>query len=93
MLDDYKTAPIGERLRAALIAIEKLTLRPEAFGAEDVRAARARGVSEADLVDAFYVAFVFNIMDRLADTLGWQVPEESLFRRGAKVLLKRGYTM
>jgi alkylhydroperoxidase family enzyme len=70
VLDDYRTAPIGDRLRAALAALETLTLRPDAFGPADVRAARACGVSDADLIDAFNVAFIFNVMDRLADTLG-----------------------
>ncbi len=51
----------------------------------------ATGVSRAALVDALYVAFIFNTMDRLADTLGWDVPSAESFRRTGKILLKRGY--
>jgi alkylhydroperoxidase family enzyme len=93
VLEDYRTAPIDDRLKAALIAIEKTVRSPEAFGAEDVRAARAAGVSDGALADALYVAFLFNIYTRLADTLGWQVPDAPVFRQMAKRLLKRGYSM
>lgn len=51
----------------------------------------ALGVSSEALVDAFHVAFLFNVFDRLADTLGWEVPPAEFFRRGARRMLERGY--
>ena len=43
------------------------------------------------LRDAFYVAFLFNIYDRLADTLGWDLPDEGYYPKAGKHLLKNGY--
>jgi alkylhydroperoxidase family enzyme len=91
VLDDYRHAPISEPLRATLGFLEKLTLTPEAIGPADARHVLALGVSKAALADALHVASLFNIYDRLADTMGWQVPPEAGFEVAAKRLLSRGY--
>jgi hypothetical protein len=51
------------------------------------------GVSPEAVVDALNVLFLFNTMDRLADTLGWDVPPPgaSVWKRMGKALLNRGY--
>jgi hypothetical protein len=51
----------------------------------------AAGVTREALVEALQVMFLFNIYDRLADTLGWPIPRPEDFRRGAAGLLRRGY--
>jgi alkylhydroperoxidase family enzyme len=71
--------------------LEKLTLAPETLSAADVRPVLTRGVTREALVDAFYVAFLFNTYDRLADTLGWELPDERYYPKAGKFLLKRGY--
>jgi hypothetical protein len=71
--------------------LEKLTLTPEALSAEDVRRVLARGVTRDAVRDAFYVAFLFNTYDRLADTLGWELPDERYYPKAGRFLLKRGY--
>jgi alkylhydroperoxidase family enzyme len=91
VLADYKTAPINEKLRATLGVLEKLTLTPDELTANDVRPVLAAGVSHEALVDAFYVAFLFNTYDRLADTLGWELPDRSYYPKAGQFLLKRGY--
>ena len=91
VIADYKTAPIDEKLRATLGMLEKMTLAPEALGPDDMRALLALGVSRQAIIDALYVSYLFNIYDRLADTLGWDVPVAKSFEVGAKMLLKRGY--
>jgi alkylhydroperoxidase family enzyme len=91
VLDDYTTAPISEKLRSTLGFLRKLTLQPEAIGPADVHALRAQGVSDAAYLDASYVAYLFNVYVRLADTLGWHVPGAGAFAAGARQLLKRGY--
>lgn len=91
VLDDYTTAPIDDKLRATLGLLRKMTLEPDALGPDDMRAVLQRGVSRPALIDALYVAFLFNIYDRLADTLGWEVPSAAAFDAGAKTLLSRGY--
>ena len=74
VLDDYTTAPIDDRLRATLGLLEKMTLRPHHLPADDVRPAMQAGVSKSAIADALEVAYLFNIYDRLADSMGWDVP-------------------
>jgi len=91
VIDDYRTAPINEKLRAMLGLLETFTLRPDELTAADIRAVLAAGVSRAAIRDAFYVAFLFNTYDRLADTLGWQLPKERYYAKAGQFLLKKGY--
>jgi alkylhydroperoxidase family enzyme len=91
VLDDYKSAPISAPLRATLAFLEKMTLGHESLSVEDVRTVFSAGVTHTQLRDALYVAFLFNIYDRLADTLGWELLDDAGYRAGADTLLKRGY--
>ena len=93
VLKDYRTAPIDDRMRAMLRLLEKFTLRPDEIGPADVRAVLATGVSREMIRDAFYVAFLFNGYDRLADTLGWELPERAYYAKAGKFLLKKGYEL
>jgi alkylhydroperoxidase family enzyme len=91
VLDDYTTAPIDEPLRATLGFLKKLTLTPDQLTADDARAVLKHGIGKEKLADAVHVAATFNIYDRLADTLGWDVPAQAAFDSGARFLLARGY--
>jgi alkylhydroperoxidase family enzyme len=93
VLDDYRSAPIDERMRATLALLETFTLRPEELGAAEVRPVLATGVTREAIRDAFYVAFLFNTYDRLADTLGWELPEQSFHDKSGQYLLKNGYSV
>ena len=88
---DWRTAPVAPQLRATLGLLEKLTLTPEEFGPQDVGAARVAGVSEEATLDAIYICAAFNLIDRVADALGFEVPMS--FTRGAASQLKRGYKL
>jgi alkylhydroperoxidase family enzyme len=91
VLDDYRTAPIGARLRAMLAFLEKLTLRPHELDESDAAALRESGVDEAAAQSAIYVAFVFNAMDRLADAFDFRVNDARGLRWVARILLRIGY--
>ena len=91
VLEDYRSAPIDEKLRATLALLEKVTLRPNEVTADDARAVLASSASRQAVIEALYVMFLFNTMDRVADALGWQVPSPEFFRRVASIMLKRGY--
>jgi alkylhydroperoxidase family enzyme len=93
VLDDYRTAPIDEKLRATLAFLEKMTRDHQRLGPEDVRAVLAAGVSKQAIADAIEVAFLFNVYDRLADAMGWDVPAVSTgyYQGAARRLLTRGY--
>jgi alkylhydroperoxidase family enzyme len=90
VLADWRTAPIDDKLKAMLGYLEKLTLSPEAIQPADVAALRAVGISKEAMIEAIYVCALFNIVDRLADALNFEIPPS--FIGQAKTLLKRGYT-
>jgi hypothetical protein len=73
--------------------LEKMTLDHQNLGPDDVRAVLRKGVSKRAVADALEVAFLFNVYDRLADTMGWHVPkkESGYYGVAAKRLLKHGY--
>jgi alkylhydroperoxidase family enzyme len=71
--------------------LEKLTLEPGRVTAADVVPLRDAGLSDAAIEEAIHVCALFNIYDRMADTLGFDVPGPESFAFGAKMLLQRGY--
>jgi hypothetical protein len=86
-------APISPQLKAALGLVHKLTLSPEEVGADDLRATLDAGVSEDGVVDVVYVCFAFNLIDRVADALGFDLLDQEGYRQGAQVLLRFGYKL
>ena len=74
-----------------LALLEVFTLRPKEISAADVRQAIEKGVSREEIRDAFYVAFLFNVYDRLADTLGWELPDARYYPKAGQFLLQKGY--
>ena len=90
---DWRTAPSDDRLRATLGFIEKLTVRPAELTAADAAAVLDAGVSREALVDAIHVAALFNMIVRLADSLGWDVPEFDEFHARADRMLAGGYAL
>jgi alkylhydroperoxidase family enzyme len=93
VLDDYTTAPISEPLRATLGLLQKMTLDHRSLTPDDVRMVMRAGVSKEAIQDAMEVAFLFNIYDRLADAMGWDVPAVAggYYQVAAKRLLTHGY--
>jgi alkylhydroperoxidase family enzyme len=91
VLNDWRTAPIQEKLRVMLGFLEKLTLDPQSLTPADVRPLREAGLSDAAIEDAMHVCAQFNIYDRLADSFCFDVPGPDAFAQGAVRLLRRGY--
>jgi alkylhydroperoxidase family enzyme len=91
VLEDYRAAPIGERLRTTLAFLEKLTLSPGEVGPADIAPMRAAGVSDRAVEEAVYVATMFNIMDRFADAFDFEVATGDQAAKTARILLKLGY--
>jgi uncharacterized peroxidase-related enzyme len=90
-LSDFRTAPISERLKAVLIFLEIMTLRPMEVTPEHANAVLRSGVSADGLKDAIAVGAIFNIVTRYADALDFLLPTADEFERAAAMLLKRGY--
>jgi len=51
------------------------------------------GVSREALVDAVHVCALFNVIVRLADALGWEIPPPEAFAARGRVLLESGYKL
>ena len=84
-------AAVDDTMRQVLLLLEKFTLHPEDLGPDDIRQARAAGLTNLQIEHAFGVAAIFNIEDRLADSFDFHVLEKETFEKLAPVLLKVGY--
>ena len=89
---DWRTAPLRPELRAALAFIEVLTQRPNELAQADAERAYAAGVSREALRDAATVCAFFNMITRLADALGWDVPSPDRLATRAPAMLEGGYS-
>ncbi|HXM37478.1 MAG TPA: hypothetical protein VN908_02320 [Gemmatimonadales bacterium] len=91
VLEDWRSAAVNPKLRATLGFLEKLTLHPADVRPADIAPLRAAGVSDAAVEDAIHVCALFNIYDRLADALGWYLPDQAGYAASGRNLMKRGY--
>ena len=79
-------------MRATLAFIEVLTQRPDELTDADAEVAYAAGVSREALRDAATVCSLFNMITRLADSLGWDVPSWERTIARAPAMLEGGYS-
>jgi alkylhydroperoxidase family enzyme len=92
VLQDFRAAPIDDKLRATLALLEKLTLTPADLTPADVDAVRAHGVSDEAIEDAIYVCFLFSVYNRMGDALRFHLPADAdAYRVMARFLLLIGY--
>jgi alkylhydroperoxidase family enzyme len=91
VLRDHRTAPIDAGTRAVLELVRKVTLAPGEVGVADADAARAAGVSDAAIEDALYIAAYFNLVDRVADALGFDLPTPEEHADYAPQFYEEGY--
>jgi len=90
---DWRTAPLRPQLAATLVFLEKLTLRPDELQPADADAVRAAGVSTQALRDAATVCALFNMIVRLADSLGTSQPSWDRLTARAPAMLDGGYAL
>jgi alkylhydroperoxidase family enzyme len=93
VLIDWRTAPVDPKVRAALGFLEKLTLAPADVRPADVELLRVAGVSDEGIEDAIQVCVLFNIYDRLADSLSFHLPGPDGYAASGRSLMKRGYVL
>jgi len=91
VLADHRTAPIEPGLCATLNLLQKVTLAPGEVSQEDVDAVRAAGVSDEAIEDALAVCACFNLIDRVADSLGFDLPPAEVHAGYAEQFLLEGY--
>ena len=92
VLDDWRTAPVSEKLRAMLGYLEKVTLAPDTIQPDDVEVLRGHGISDEAITDAVHICAAFQVYDRLAEAMGWDIPDSPrAYRIQARYLLRMGY--
>lgn len=64
---------------------------PREIDSGDIAELRRTGLTDRAILDATYVCVGFNIIARIADALGFDLPSEELFSRAAKLLRVVGY--
>jgi len=74
-----------------LAFLEKLTLAPKEIGQDDIAQMRMAGVRDQAIEDAIYVCTYFNIIDRIADSLDFEVLSAETFGQRAGNFLREGY--
>jgi hypothetical protein len=82
---------VSPQLRATLLFLRKLVNTPDEVTAGDARSVLDSGVSPSALEDAVAVAFAFDMIDHIADALGFDLLDEDGYRRTARILLRFGY--
>lgn len=80
-------------MRATLGLLEKLTLVPAEVAGEDLVELRAAGLSDRAILDAAYVCVGFNIITRIGNALGFNVPPDEVFTRASRYLTVFGYSV
>ena len=92
-LDDWRSAPLHEKLKAAFAYIEKLTLKPAELTIKDIDELRIAGLTDKAIEEVAYVVYLFSVMDRLADAFDFEIPTHKHVSNTAKFLFNRGYKL
>ncbi len=90
VLDDWRTAPIREPLRAALGLLHATNQQPAAVPVEALAACRAQGLSTEAIEDVANVGFHFEFINRVADALDFPLPDERQKPRVTRMLDRAG---
>ena len=91
--DNWKDGRHGPQVTATAILLESVTQDPDGLSPEHLAAVRRAGVTDAALLDALYVAYVFNLVNRVADALDFDYRSDRDRRRGARILRRNGYRL
>ena len=91
VLEDYRTAPIGEKERALFAFIEKVNRASNQIGPLDIQTAVAAGWTEEALYDAITVCALFNFYNTWIDATGVGDMPAELYEMSGQRLASRGY--
>ena len=91
VLNDWKTAPVNDQIRATLGFLEKLTRTPADVTQADLDPLYAASVSQEAIKEAIYICFIFSLINRLANAFDFEMaPEDGASRLGF-ILYNAGY--
>ena len=90
LLDAWRDAGFDARVGAAFAMLEALAAQ-SGNEADAIATARAAGLTDAAITDALSVAFAFNLINRLADALGFSFEDEDRRLAEARALVRISY--
>jgi alkylhydroperoxidase family enzyme len=79
-------------LTVILAFLEKVTCSPDAVSASDLAQVREAGVPDDAVIEALHVAFVWNVVDRLAHAFDYQLSDGQL-KKGTQALHQFKYKL
>ncbi|MFZ2225118.1 MAG: hypothetical protein WAV26_10595 [Candidatus Deferrimicrobium sp.] len=91
VLNDYRTAPIGDREKALFAFIEKMNGESSRLRKEDLEEAKAAGWSEEALYDAITVCALFNFYNKWIDATGVSDMTAAAYASSGERLATSGY--
>ncbi len=86
VIADWKTAPVGGRLRAALRLLETQTLRPYEITSGFVSELQEAGLDRVAMKDVVTTGFHFNFLNRVTDAYDFPLPDPEQQSRQARIL-------
>ena len=90
-LAEWQSGSFGPKVTASMELLEAVALRPTEVSKADIDRVRAAGVSDSAIEDALRVAFLFNVLNRLANALDYSYGTEANRLRQAGALHRFGY--
>ena len=91
MLDDYRTAPIGDAEKALFAFLDKMNRDSTSIGAADVDAVKAAGWTDEALFDAITVCALFNFYNKWIDATGVSDMPAAAYAASGERLATEGY--
>ena len=91
VLEDFRTAPIGEKDRALFAFIEKVNRASNQIGPDDIQTAVAVGWTEEALYDAITVCALFNFYNTWIDATGVADMPPEMYDMSGQRLASSGY--
>jgi uncharacterized peroxidase-related enzyme len=90
---DWRDGRFGPRATAGAHFVEALTRDPDSLTTTDLDVLRAAQVDDAAIAELVYIAFVFSLVNRVADALDFSYRSEGDRVRGARILRRNGYRL
>jgi len=91
-MDDWRTAPVSGKLRAALEFLTKFVPFDAELDVGDIETMRQAGLSDPAIREVMYASVCFQNLSRWMDAFGAPLHTEKLKRFAAKVLWHMPYT-
>jgi uncharacterized peroxidase-related enzyme len=94
VLDDYKKAPISNRLKALLNIAGKVQQNGKAVSEQDIADARDHGAVDRDIHDTVLIAATFSMFNRYVDGLASLTPTDpAAYEDMGKRMGENGYVL